>query len=197
MALLPETRGRRPLRLKIADMASTKRIPKRSIIGARVTVKCVDGFWRPGVVAAMRSSPALDLPTGEKKFSVRLERLGTVMECREAEIVGPGFLSNLPISTRLLPGQVSRTTRMFYFRSFFFLAQSDARTIICHKQSFQRLKKSFESSSKYKLVIECFLGHLQPQIVVFVEEDYIQRFPPEIGEEGCSVHHNWLKYGFG
>ena len=79
----------------------------------------------------------------------------------------------------------------------FFLAQSDARTIICHKQSFQRLKKSFESSSKNKLVIECFLGHLQPQIVVFVDEDYIQRFPPEIGEEGCSVHHNWLKYGFG
>ena len=127
------------MRLKIADMASTKRIPKRSIIGARVTVKCVDGFWRPGVVAAMRSSPALDLPAGEKKFSVRLERLGTVMECREAEIVGPGFLSNLPISTRLLPGQVSR---MFSFRSFFFLAQSDARTIICHKQSFQRLKKN-------------------------------------------------------
>jgi len=86
-------------------MASTKRIPKRSIIGARVTVKCVDGFWRPGVVAAMRSSPADSLFPGEKKFSVRLEGLGTVLECREAEIVGPGFLSNLPISTRLLPGQ--------------------------------------------------------------------------------------------
>ena len=87
-------------------MASTKRIPKRSIIGARVTVKCVDGFWRPGVVAAMRSSPALDLPSGEKKFSVRLEMIGSVLECREAEIVGPGFLTNLPVDTRLLPGQV-------------------------------------------------------------------------------------------
>ena len=91
-------------------MASTKRIPKRSIIGARVTVKCVDGFWRPGVVAAMRSSPA---DFGEKKFSVRLEGLGTVLECREAEIVGPGFLSNLPCSTRLLPGQVRLLTLLF------------------------------------------------------------------------------------
>ena len=88
-------------------MASTKRIPKRSIIGARVTVKCVDGFWRPGVVAAMRSSPAATLFPGEKKFSVRLEMIGSVLECREAEIVGPGFLTNLPLDTRLLPGQVS------------------------------------------------------------------------------------------
>ena len=87
-------------------MASTKRIPKRSIIGARVTVKCVDGFWRPGVVAAMRSSPAATLFPGEKKFSVRLEIIGSVLECREAEIVGPGFLTNLPVDTRLLPGQV-------------------------------------------------------------------------------------------
>ena len=94
-------------------MASTKRIPKRSIIGARVTVKCVDGFWRPGVVAAMRSSP-IEFSGMEKKFSVRLEGLGTVLECREAEIVGPGFLSNLPISTRLLPGQV-RHTILFIF----------------------------------------------------------------------------------
>ena len=106
--------------LRFAEMASTKRIPKRSIIGARVTVKCVDGFWRPGVVAAMRSSPADSLFPGEKKFSVRLEGLGTVLECREAEIVGPGFLSNLPISTRLLPGQVSLHTP---FHHFFFLDQ--------------------------------------------------------------------------
>jgi len=88
-----------------SEMASTKRIPKRSIIGARVTVKCVDGFWRPGVVAAMRSSPAATLFPGEKKFSVRLEMIGSVLECREAEIVGPGFLTNLPVDTRLLPGQ--------------------------------------------------------------------------------------------
>ena len=88
-------------------MASTKRIPKRSIIGARVTVKCGDGFWRPGVVAAMRSSPAATLFPGEKMFSVRLEMIGSVVECREAEIVGPGFLTNLPLDTRLLPGQVS------------------------------------------------------------------------------------------
>ena len=97
-------------------MASTKRIPKRSIIGARVTVKCVDGFWRPGLVAAMRSSPAEF--SGEKKFSVRLEGLGSVLECREAEIVGPGFLSNLPISTRLLPGQVRQTLLLINHLSF-------------------------------------------------------------------------------
>merc|ERR1719266_2573518 len=52
----------------------------------------------------MRSSP-IEFSGMEKKFSVRLEGLGTVLECREDEIVGPGFLSNLPISTRLLPGQ--------------------------------------------------------------------------------------------
>ena len=54
----------------------------------------------------MRSSPAATLFPGEKKFSVRLETIGSVLECREAEIVGPGFLTNLPVDTRLLPGQV-------------------------------------------------------------------------------------------
>merc|ERR1719266_2915882 len=52
----------------------------------------------------MRSSP-IEFSGMEKKFSVRLEGLGTVLECREAEIVGPGFLTNLPVDTRLLPGQ--------------------------------------------------------------------------------------------
>lgn len=87
-------------------MATCKRIPKRSIIGARVTVECVDGLWRPGVVAAMRHAADSLMPM-EKKFSVRLEGLGSVLECREADIVGPGFLSILPPSTHLLPGQVS------------------------------------------------------------------------------------------
>ena len=64
----------------------------------------------------MRSSPAEF--SGEKKFSVRLEGLGSVLECREAEIVGPGFLSNLPISTRLLPGQVRQTLLFIDLLSF-------------------------------------------------------------------------------
>jgi len=61
-------------------------------------------LWRPGVVAAMRHA-ADNLAHMEKKFSVRLEGLGSVVECREADIVGPGFLSILPPSTHLLPGQ--------------------------------------------------------------------------------------------
>jgi hypothetical protein len=87
-------------------MATNKRIPKRSIIGARVSVQCVDGLWRAGVVAAMRAMGADGLMPAEKTFSVRLEGLGTVLECRETVIVGPGFLSAIPSSTRLKPGQV-------------------------------------------------------------------------------------------
>ena len=88
-----------------AEMATAKRIPKRSIIGSRVAVQCLDRMWRCGVVAAMRST-ADCLLSSEKKFSVRLEGLGTVLECREADIVGPGFLSVLPANTRLREGQV-------------------------------------------------------------------------------------------
>lgn len=97
-----EERGKRP------EMATNKRIPKRSIIGSRVSVQCFDGLWRPGVIAAMRSA-AEGLLQAEKKFSVRLEVVGSLLECRESEMVGPGFLSCLPPSTRLQAGQVGVT----------------------------------------------------------------------------------------
>jgi len=85
-------------------MSTNKRIPKRSIIGSRVSVCCKDGVWRIGVVTAMRSKEDGLMPM-EKKFSVKLEVNKAVDEFSENEVIGPGFLSAIPIGTELIMGQ--------------------------------------------------------------------------------------------
>ena len=78
-------------------MQTGRRIPKRSILGSRVSVECEDGVWRPANVTAMR-------PAG--LFELRLAGgAGRVVVAGEGELVGPGFLSCLPPFTKLLPGQ--------------------------------------------------------------------------------------------
>jgi len=81
-------------------MSTNKRIPKRSIIGSRVSACCKDGLWRIGLVTAMRSKED-GLIQMEKKFSVRLESSKRVEEFSENEVMGPGFLSAIPLGTQL------------------------------------------------------------------------------------------------
>lgn len=85
-------------------MSTNKRIPKRSIIGSRVSVCCKDGVWRIGLVTAMRAREDGLIPV-EKKFSVKLECSKRVEEFSENEVIGPGFLSAIPFGTELIMGQ--------------------------------------------------------------------------------------------
>lgn len=85
-------------------MSTNKRIPKRSIIGSRVSVCCKDGVWRTGLVTAMRSKEDGLIPV-EKKFSVKLECNKRVEEFSENEVIGPGFMSAIPFGTELIMGQ--------------------------------------------------------------------------------------------
>ena len=85
-------------------MSTNKRIPKRSIIGSRVSVCCKDGVWRIGLVTAMRARED-GLIQVEKKFSVKLECSKRVEEFSENEVIGPGFLSAIPFGTELTMGQ--------------------------------------------------------------------------------------------
>eukprot|EP00092_Neocalanus_flemingeri_P014066 GFUD01015175.1.p1 GENE.GFUD01015175.1~~GFUD01015175.1.p1 ORF type:complete len:580 (+),score=103.80 GFUD01015175.1:324-2063(+) len=85
-------------------MSTNKRIPKRSIIGSRVSVCCKDGAWRIGLVTAMRSREDGLMPM-EKKFSVKIECTKAVDEYSESEVIGPGFLSAIPIGSELIVGQ--------------------------------------------------------------------------------------------
>jgi len=85
-------------------MSTNKRIPKRSIIGSRVSVCCKDGVWRLGLVTAMRSKEDGLIPM-EKKFSVKIECNKRVEEFSENEVIGPGFLSAIPFGTELVTGQ--------------------------------------------------------------------------------------------
>lgn len=82
-------------------MSTNKRIPKRSIIGARVSVGCEDGLWRQGKVTSMRTS---ELETN-KMFSVKMDVSSQTQEWRETEIYGPGFMTSLPCNTELVVGQ--------------------------------------------------------------------------------------------
>jgi len=78
-------------------MATTsKRIPKRSIIGSRVCVGTDDGMWRHGRVTSIRP---------DSMFSVRLEQTDQVVDHHESRILGPGFLSCLPVTCVLVSGQ--------------------------------------------------------------------------------------------
>ena len=85
-------------------MSTNKRIPKRSIIGSRVSVRCKDGVWRIGLVTAMRSKEDGLIPM-EKKFSVKIECSKKVEEFSENEMIGPGFLSAIPWGTELVMNQ--------------------------------------------------------------------------------------------
>ena len=85
-------------------MSTNKRIPKRSIIGSRVSVCCKDGVWRIGLVTAMRAREDGLIPV-EKKFSVKLECSKRVEEFSENEVIGPGFFSAIPFGTELIMGQ--------------------------------------------------------------------------------------------
>jgi len=85
-------------------MSTNKRIPKRSIIGSRVSVRCKDGVWRIGLVTAMRSKEDGLIPM-EKKFSVKIECNKKVEEFSENEVIGPGFLSAIPLGTELVMSQ--------------------------------------------------------------------------------------------
>jgi len=80
------------------SMSGIKRIPKRSIIGSRVVGRCRDCVWRPGQVMAMNGRE------GSERFSVRLEEGGTV-NFEEGQLVGPGFLTSIPVDARLANGQ--------------------------------------------------------------------------------------------
>jgi len=86
-------------------MASTKRIPKRSIIGCKVCVECEDRVWRHGTVLGLRSKFGPDGPESGQMFSVKMEHSSQVTDHSEASILGPGFLSCLPPGVTLVPGQ--------------------------------------------------------------------------------------------
>jgi len=79
-------------------MSGIKRIPKRSIIGSRVAGCCRDSVWRPGQVMAMMGRE------GSERFSVRLEE-GGAADFEEGQLVGPGFLTSIPVDAKLVNGQ--------------------------------------------------------------------------------------------
>lgn len=81
-----------------SSMSGIKRIPKRSIIGSRVVGRCGDCVWRPGQVMAMKGRE------GCERFSVRLEE-GGAADFEEGQLVGPGFLTSIPVDARLINGQ--------------------------------------------------------------------------------------------
>ena len=85
--------------------AGAKRIPKRSILGSRVGVRADDGWWRLGVVTAMRTEEYSFRQGKEQAFSVRLDGERAALEYREQEIVGPGFRSSIPPVGSLNDGQ--------------------------------------------------------------------------------------------
>lgn len=82
-------------------MSTGKRLAKRSIVGTRVCVP-KDGFFLPGVIHAVKSSPGGLFNTGENKYSVRLDapHPRTVSEYMEKELVGPGFRSIAGLSLK-------------------------------------------------------------------------------------------------
>jgi len=85
-------------------MSSAKRIPKRSIIGCRVNVRCEDGLWRHGTIINIKP---------HQRFSVKLDHSNQVTEHSETSILGPGFLTSLasvmpPVELR--PGQLVYVT---------------------------------------------------------------------------------------
>lgn len=92
---------------KMALNGGVKRIPKRSVVGSPVCVLSEDGMWRQGTVVGMRSNENRLIPI-EKKFCVELAEgpVGSSSHYyRDTEMVGPGFLTTLPLNTRLRPGQ--------------------------------------------------------------------------------------------
>ena len=83
-----------------------KRIPKRSILGSRVSAKGQDGWWKIGVVVAMKTDESfLRMATTDQRFSVKMEGEKIVREYRESDLVGPGFQSNIPNLQCLEAGQ--------------------------------------------------------------------------------------------
>jgi hypothetical protein len=80
-------------------MSTGKRLAKRSIVGTRVCVP-KDGFFLPGVIHAVKSSPGGLFNSGDNRYSVRLDapHPRTVMEFMEKELVGPGFRSIIGLS---------------------------------------------------------------------------------------------------
>jgi hypothetical protein len=75
-------------------MSTGKRLAKRSIVGTRVCVPTKDGYYSPGVIHAVKSSPGGLFESGENKYSVRLDTPPrTIAEYVESEMVGPGFQS--------------------------------------------------------------------------------------------------------
>jgi len=75
-------------------MSTGKRLAKRSIVGTRVCVP-KEGFFLPGVIHAVKSSPGGLFNSGDNRYSVRLDapHPRTVAEYMEKELVGPGFRS--------------------------------------------------------------------------------------------------------
>ena len=113
-------------------MSTNKRIPKRSIIGSRVSVCCKDGVWRLGLVTAMRSKEDGLIPM-EKKFSVKIECNKRVEEFSENEVIGPGFLSAIPFGTELVTGQHVFVTHMNWHSNIYILpaSQDNIKKCVC------------------------------------------------------------------
>lgn len=68
-------------------MLSSRRRPKNSLLGVRVSAPWKDGFYYSGVIEAVKSKP-----TGENTYTILFED-DYIAEVDEGEIVGPGFKS--------------------------------------------------------------------------------------------------------
>ncbi len=72
-------------RCDFANMFSSRRLAKRSIIGTRVCCLWQDGRFYPGIIQANDTSPA-----GDDRYTIRFED-GFSHVATDIEIIGPGF----------------------------------------------------------------------------------------------------------
>lgn len=68
-------------------MLSSRRRPKNSLLGVRVSAPWKDGLFYSGVIEAVKSKP-----TGENTYTILFDD-DYIAEVDEGEIVGPGFNS--------------------------------------------------------------------------------------------------------